>query len=51
MLAVIADWPAFNAIYLDYFPSDRLPARSAFGTSGPALGALVEVECLAKGPV
>jgi 2-iminobutanoate/2-iminopropanoate deaminase len=48
MLADMADWPAFNAIYLEYFPKARLPARSAFGTSGLALGALVEIECLAK---
>ena len=48
MLADMGDWPAFNLIYLEYFPKDRLPARSAFGTSGLALGALVEIECLAK---
>lgn len=47
MLADMADWPAFNAIYLEYFKPDRLPARSAFGTTGLALGAVVEMECLA----
>jgi enamine deaminase RidA (YjgF/YER057c/UK114 family) len=50
MLADMRDWPAFNVIYLEYFPKERLPARSAFGTSGLALGALVEIECLAKEP-
>ena len=50
MLADMNDWPAFNQIYLEYFPANRLPARSAFGTTGLALGALVEVECLAKVP-
>jgi reactive intermediate/imine deaminase len=50
MLADMNDWPAFNLIYLEYFPASRLPARSAFGTTGLALGALVEIECLAKVP-
>lgn len=47
MLADMKDWPAFNAIYIPYFPPGRLPARSALGANGLALGALVEVECLA----
>ncbi len=50
MLADMADWPAFNTIYMEYFPARRLPARSAFGASGLALGALIEIECLAKVP-
>ncbi len=47
MLADMADWPAFNAIYREYF-APPYPARSAFGASGLALGARVEVECLAS---
>ena len=47
MLADIAQWPAFNKIYVDYFKPDRLPARSAFAASGLALGARVEMECWA----
>ena len=47
MLADIKEWPAFNAIYADYFNSNY-PARSAFAASGLALGARVEVECMAK---
>jgi enamine deaminase RidA (YjgF/YER057c/UK114 family) len=50
MLSDMNDWPAFNLIYMEYFPASRLPARSAFGTTGLALGALVELECLAKPP-
>lgn len=46
MLADMAQWPAFNRVYLDYF-KDPLPARSAFGASGLALGGLVELECQA----
>jgi 2-iminobutanoate/2-iminopropanoate deaminase len=47
MLADMSKWGDFNKIYVTYFDPDRLPARSAFGTNGLALGAEVEVECLA----
>ncbi len=47
MLADIQEWPAFNAVYVSYFKPGRYPARSAFGTTGLALGARVELECLA----
>ena len=50
MLDDMADWPAFNQIYVPYFEAGRLPARSALGADGLALGALVEVECLAHMP-
>jgi len=47
MLDNMADWPAFNQVYVTYFPDGKYPARSAFGADGLALGALVEVECIA----
>jgi len=47
MLDNMADWPAFNKVYVTYFPDQKFPARSAFGADGLALGALLEVECLA----
>lgn len=47
MLDNMADWPAFNTVYTQYFESDRLPARSAFGADGLAVGGVVEVECWA----
>ncbi|MDO7834549.1 RidA family protein [Sphingobium sp. HBC34] len=47
MLDDMADWPRFNAAYLPYFEGKRLPARSAFGVDGLALGAPLEVECIA----
>lgn len=47
MLDDMKDWPAFNRVYVSYFHDGRFPARSAFGADGLALGALVEVECLA----
>lgn len=46
MLADIAEWGEFNTVYKDYF-SGNYPARSAFAGSGLALGARVEVECIA----
>ena len=50
MLENMSDWPAFNRVYVTYFENMPLPARSAFGSDGLALGALVEVECQAYAP-
>jgi reactive intermediate/imine deaminase len=50
MLSDMANWPAFNKIYLGYF-KDPLPVRAAFGASGLALGGAVEMECWAKAKV
>ena len=47
MLADMKDWPAMNGVYVTYFPEGRRPARSAFGAKGLALGALIELECMA----
>lgn len=46
MLADMADWPAFNSVYQTFF-TRPFPARSALGANGLALGARVEVECMA----
>lgn len=46
MLADISEWAAFNEEYVKFFPGEK-PARSAFGTTGLALGARVEIECIA----
>ncbi len=46
MMDEIGEWPAFNEIYMTYFPGNK-PARSAFGADGLALGAAVEMECWA----
>jgi reactive intermediate/imine deaminase len=46
MLADMDQWSAMNQVYVTYFPRHR-PARSAMGASGLALGAQVEIECLA----
>lgn len=45
-LADIDEWGAMNEVYVEFFPGDR-PARSALGASGLALGARVEIECIA----
>ena len=45
-LADIAEWPAVNEVYEKYFGPDY-PARSAIAGSGLALGARVEIECIA----
>ncbi len=50
MIDNMADWPKFNTIYVPYFPAGKLPARSAFGADGLALGALLELECMAHAP-
>ena len=50
MLDDMANWPAFNKIYMSYFTGGKYPARSAFGADGLALGAALEVECIAHAP-
>jgi 2-iminobutanoate/2-iminopropanoate deaminase len=47
MMADMAEWDRMNVVYREFFSPGRLPARSAFGTSGLALGARVEIECIA----
>jgi 2-iminobutanoate/2-iminopropanoate deaminase len=46
MLDDMAEWGAFNEVYKTFFDG-RYPARSAFGADGLAMGARVEVECIA----
>ena len=48
-LADMKEWGDFNDVYRKAFPG-KLPARSALGASGLALGARVEVECIAHVP-
>jgi len=45
-LTDIRDYQAMNAVYATYFPKDP-PARSTVAGSGLALGARVEIECIA----
>lgn len=50
MFADMNQWPSFNRVYTSYFDAGRLPARSAFGCTGLALGAAVEMDCIAACP-
>ncbi|AJG20767.1 RidA family protein [Cupriavidus basilensis] len=45
-LADISEWQVFNEVYKEFFQAPY-PARSALGANGLALGARVEVECIA----
>ena len=49
MLADMSEWATVNQVYVTYFPNHR-PARSALGANGLALGARIEIECLAVLP-
>ena len=46
MLSDISKWAEFNDVYRTFFVG-RYPARSALGANGLALGAQVEIECIA----
>ena len=47
MLSDIKDWPLMSQEYKKFFNFQKLPARSAFAGSGLALGAKLEIECMA----
>jgi reactive intermediate/imine deaminase len=44
------DYAAFNDTYRSYFPEGRLPARTTIGVTALAVGALVEIDMLARRP-
>jgi len=48
-MADMREWDAMNEVYATYFPRHK-PARSALGANGLALGARVEIECIAAVP-
>ncbi len=45
ILADIEDFSAFNEVYKTYFP--QKPARTTFAAKGLAVGAKIEIECIA----
>ena len=45
-LADVNEWSTFNQVYVSYLKKPY-PARSALGANGLALGARVELECIA----
>ena len=42
------DYAAFNEAYAAHFEPDRLPARTTIGVTALAVGALVEIDCVAR---
>ncbi|MEX5727279.1 2-iminobutanoate/2-iminopropanoate deaminase [Rhodovulum iodosum] len=44
------DYAAFNDTYQSFFPPARRPARTTIGVTALAVGALVEIDCLARRP-
>ena len=44
------DYQAMNNTYLSYFPEGKLPARTCIGVTGLAVGALVEIDMVARRP-
>jgi 2-iminobutanoate/2-iminopropanoate deaminase len=46
-MADMKEWASMNEVYVTFFDASRRPARSALGTTGLALDARVEIECLA----
>ncbi|HNV74901.1 MAG: RidA family protein [Gemmatimonadetes bacterium] len=48
-MADMREWDAMNEVYTTFFPRNK-PARSALGANGLALGARVEIECIAAVP-
>ena len=44
------DYALFNETYQSYFPPDRRPARTTIGVTSLAVGALVEIDMIARRP-
>ncbi len=44
------DFATFNQVYQSYFSPERRPARTTIGVTALAVGALVEVDCVARRP-
>lgn len=44
------DYAALNALWPGFFPSSKLPARTTVGVTALAVGALVEIDLVARRP-
>lgn len=44
------DYETMNTVYKSYFAKDKLPARTCIGVTSLAVGALVEIDMVAKRP-
>lgn len=45
-MADMKEWDRMNVVYSTFFPGNK-PARTALGSTGLALGARLEIECIA----
>jgi 2-iminobutanoate/2-iminopropanoate deaminase len=45
------DYDAMNAVYANYFPAGRRPARTCVGVTALAKGARVEIDIVARRPI
>jgi reactive intermediate/imine deaminase len=44
------DYVPMNEVYREFFPPDRLPARTCIGTTGLAYAARIEIDMIARRP-
>ena len=44
------DYAGFNTSYKSHFDKNRLPVRTTIGVTALAVGALIEIDCVAKRP-
>lgn len=44
------DYAEMNEVYQSYFAPRKLPARTCVGVTALAVGALVEIDCIARRP-
>src|ERR1700754_4008709 len=44
------DYAAMNEVYKSFFAADKLPGRTTVGVTGLAVGALVEIDLVARRP-
>jgi enamine deaminase RidA (YjgF/YER057c/UK114 family) len=52
MLVDMNEWQTMNRVYATYFKYGSAPARASFGVTALAIGARVEIDCIAlTGPI
>ncbi len=47
LMTDMREWPAMNAAYATFFQPGRYPARAAYGVTALAIGARIEIDCVA----
>lgn len=46
----LAEFDRMNAVYAEFFPPDRLPARTCVGVAAILGGCRIEIDCVARRP-